>query len=60
MGESVTTFVYTYEPQFHKDDLVFVTATLVTVNDFWSNDFTVDSNLRHVYKLLEIGLFNKG
>jgi hypothetical protein len=42
-----------FEGPYHQGDVLFVMTTLYTVNRFWSNDFTVHSFLRHLYKLLE-------
>jgi len=43
-----------FKGPYHQGDLLFVTTTLYTINKFWSNDFTVHSFLRHLYKLLEV------
>ena len=57
INEEVRTTCYYYDLDFEEGDLAFVSATLVTTNRFWSNDFTVDSNLKHLYRLREIGVF---
>ena len=57
IGEVVTTNIgpsgVLFRGPYHKDDLIFVTTTLYTINKFWSNDFTVYSFLRHLYRLRE-------
>ena len=58
IGDVVTTNIgpsgVLFRGPYHKGDLLFVTTTLYTINKFWSNDFTVHSFLRHLYKLLEV------
>lgn len=56
----IGTVVYATQMAFggpnQQDDRVAVYATLWTVNKFTSNDFTMKSGLRHLYRLAEIRL----
>jgi hypothetical protein len=58
MGDVVTTNIgpsgVLFRGPYHKDDLLFVGTALYTMNRFWSNDFTVRSNVQHSYRLREV------
>ena len=64
IGDLVTTNIgpsgVLFRGPFHRDDLLFITTTLYTINKFWSNDFTVHSNLRHLYRLREVSVLPYG